>query len=966
MQTWARRGIRTALLTGGLLMLGTGIASADEDVNPDRPASPLDGSFTVPINIDNNVLGTPLGTVAAPSATHEVSADLSDFGDTTADDAVRGNRVAGDVVMPVDVSGNAIAAGGDAVAENDSSQSVHQDRPVATQGHDLLAGNVLDIDYALPVQITNNAISGIGNASATGTSTQEASATGDIGSDGAGGTFAGNVVAGQAATPVQATGNAVSGVGTAQATSEASTEGTAGGTIWTDGQDGFGTGNVAGVPLAFPVEVNGNAVGVVAGTVTESTHTDSTHTAAATAGREEPGRFGRPTYVQTNGDPAALAGNVVEPAASGPASVECNAGAALAVADASCSSQSPTEAGGTVQTSGSESVGAGNVVAPSVALPTEGFANAATAGGDATAQESNTVDSTAGGSVYTYGHDSTASGTVIAPSAAGPADVFTNAGAGLGDASATADNTSTSTASGNSVTTATTPTTEAIGNTVAAVGNASATASETKVSSAGGDNNTNDDAGFLAANAAQGAVSGPAQVIGNGGGVLGNTTSTVDTGSDITAGGDNIARGTGGTLAGNIGQAAASLPAQVHGNNATAGGIGTADSTTDTESEAGGDAQTDGVGGFGTGNVMSVPAGSATQAFGDSVAALGSSSATADSATETEAGGDTTTNGMGGTVAGNVIGPHAIPIAQGFGAAVAGAGGLNRADGTSWTHAESGGDIETNGDSGTISGNLLDVPAAAVAQPTGDAVSVVGSDATAISANDTTGVAGGSSTTSGAGGFLSGLGATVPAGANAPIYGVPVEVLANALAEATHRSDLRLGEAEPAVNLVGGPIDGLGITDMPRLPELPLPGQGGVARAEQPVPGLGPVSNLVGAPLGGFEGGLPAGQTGGGQAPGRNLPGRLSGVLGGVAAMPTVNGPATLPAVTRLPRLPHTPAGPNVPAMPALDGLPVHNARPFGADPGPALNPVLNPAQSASLADTRSKLAGLFAHNPIG
>lgn len=37
MQTWAKRGIQTALVTGGLLMLGTGIASADEGGNPDSP-----------------------------------------------------------------------------------------------------------------------------------------------------------------------------------------------------------------------------------------------------------------------------------------------------------------------------------------------------------------------------------------------------------------------------------------------------------------------------------------------------------------------------------------------------------------------------------------------------------------------------------------------------------------------------------------------------------------------------------------------------------------------------------------------------------------------------------------------------------------------------------------------------------------------------------------------------------------
>ncbi|WP_409467169.1 hypothetical protein [Amycolatopsis sp. GA6-003] len=42
MRNWTKLGLRAALVAGGLLMLGTGIASADENVNPDLPASPLD------------------------------------------------------------------------------------------------------------------------------------------------------------------------------------------------------------------------------------------------------------------------------------------------------------------------------------------------------------------------------------------------------------------------------------------------------------------------------------------------------------------------------------------------------------------------------------------------------------------------------------------------------------------------------------------------------------------------------------------------------------------------------------------------------------------------------------------------------------------------------------------------------------------------------------------------------------
>src|SRR2546429_6522382 len=72
MQTWAKRGIQTALVTGGLLMLGTGIASADEDVNPDKPASPLDGSLSIPVNIQNNSIGSPLGQLDVPNVSREV------------------------------------------------------------------------------------------------------------------------------------------------------------------------------------------------------------------------------------------------------------------------------------------------------------------------------------------------------------------------------------------------------------------------------------------------------------------------------------------------------------------------------------------------------------------------------------------------------------------------------------------------------------------------------------------------------------------------------------------------------------------------------------------------------------------------------------------------------------------------------------------------------------------------------
>ncbi|MBA8827685.1 hypothetical protein FHX42_005090 [Saccharopolyspora lacisalsi] len=57
MQTWAKRGVRAALVTGGMLAAGSGVASASEDC-PDRPAPPL-GETTFPQGADVLDDGTP-------------------------------------------------------------------------------------------------------------------------------------------------------------------------------------------------------------------------------------------------------------------------------------------------------------------------------------------------------------------------------------------------------------------------------------------------------------------------------------------------------------------------------------------------------------------------------------------------------------------------------------------------------------------------------------------------------------------------------------------------------------------------------------------------------------------------------------------------------------------------------------------------------------------------------------------
>jgi hypothetical protein len=371
-------------------------------------------------------------------------------------------------------------------------------------------------------------------------------------------------------------------------------------------------------------------------------------------------------------------------------------------------------------------------------------------------------------------------------------------------------------------------------------------------------------------------VATAAEAFGNGVGAVAVYHTTAQVADEVTAGGPSKATGTAGLGSGNIAQAPVSAPVQGFGTGVSGAAKGTQIAVNDIDSQAGGDATSDGSNALGGGNVVSAPAGGAGQVYGESVAVLGKNAGLAGSMTDTEAGGDTSTSGQGGTISGNVVSPQAMPLAQSFAAVASGVGGLNSSTATNQTDAVSGGDIDTSGDSGFISGNLVDVPAAAVVQPFGDAVAAVGSKSAATGYGDTTGVVGGTSTTSGQGlSSLSGMDATLPVGANFPVYDVPVEVLAKAIAESANTSNLQAGEEEFQLN---APVHG-GIAPT----ELPTLMRG--ARAMPADPAQGMFSGV----LTGFAGGM----TG---VPGQDQVGGLADM---VSQRTAVDAPQILPAPAR-------------------------------------------------------------------
>ncbi|WP_051116336.1 beta strand repeat-containing protein [Amycolatopsis nigrescens] len=886
MQSWAKRGIQTALVTGGLLMLGTGIASADERAaGPDTPAGPLDLSVNIPYELDGNAIGTPLGQLDVPAAKGELStkpltaplsgatapaakmtepvakaansvgkeaaktAAKTDAQQAPSGDIFKGNKISGDLTVPLQICDNAIGVVGDAKAEGAGcDQTTTSNKDISTDGTNSgLAGNAVVLDWALPVQIAGNAVGAAGGSGyATGSATQSTTETGDITTSGDGSGTSGNVVAGQFATPIQVTGNAASWpLANAYSDYQAETEAESGGWIKTSGDGGSASGNVGGVPIALPVKFNGNSAAAW-GSDADSV---SSSEADASAGDTTPGMEALDgsgpidSYIQTTGDQSFLAGNIAQPQGALVANVasvaaswigNATTGNALGKYQESASSHSSeVEAGGFSSTSADQAAGSGNIADAPIALPVEACGVGGTYIGNAHAACDNEIEADAGDGTYTSADETFLGGNSVNPALASTAEVFGIGGSHIGNATGTATETKKVEAGGYNGTTGTDSAgagnlvqvplavpAEVFGIGGSYIGQGQADASEVKEVTAGGGGNTDDDNGFLTSNAVAGPVSLPAQVFGIGASHIGRGVGEATADTTSTAGGDVNATGKEAGAAGNIVFPQVSLPTQVHGIGGSF--IGTGDGTSDnlTDSKAGGKATADGQDGAVAGNVVPVPVGGAASVADTAagLAALVSGQGVND--VVSEAGGDTETNGDGGGVSGNIVTAQGLPIVQVFGDAVA-AGAKATGIGANITDASSGGDTTTSGINAGGSGNIIDVPVAAVPQVFGDAVAAAGV-ADAVSENETDGTVGGDSTTSpGNVSGLSGIDGQLPVGALVQLFDVSLPVLGHAMAEATNDTDI---DNDPLINL---PIDGdeLPATSLPALPtalpELP-------------------------------------------------------------------------------------------------------------------------------------------------
>ncbi|XVS64439.1 hypothetical protein ACQPYE_40420 [Actinosynnema sp. CA-299493] len=825
MQTWAKRGLQTALVTGGLLMLGTGIASAQENVNPDAKPNPLDAKVRVPVDVDHNNLGTLLGNHDLPDIHQEIGTPsaaglpvrhlaepanplVRGAQDRTAGveaaGLTRGNTADADVVVPVSVCGNAIAATGDAYADGVCAQSATSTGEIRTDGsRGTLAGNVAHAAAAVSPQVNGNAVAALANAESHATSHQRAVAGDRVRTSGEDGSLSGNIAAVQGAVPAQVTNNAVAAGGNSFSGASSSNDAQAVGSLSTSGQRGTGGGNVLGAPVAPVVAVTGNGVAAAgnADTATENR-------ASADAGTTQRDRTDLPMWSQTSGNDGTLAGNVVQPAFAGPVAAGDNALAGAGNAQVDNAVEHDAEAGGNSFTAGQDSVLSGTVADAPVALPVSGAGNSVSGVGTTSARHANEATAVSGGDTYTNGDRSVLSANSANLPPAGAADLCGNglAGGGLADADCGNDVVADSggyngttgndaVGSGNVGQVPLGVPAEAFGNGIGAAGTPTGRATENKTVRSGRVATSVDDNGTASSNVVSAPTALGGQVFGNSGGAVANPTSKTDSDTEIDLGNPPTANGKHGSVSGNIVHLPTSNPAQVFGDSAVAVGNGSSETDSKLDSRSGGTATTTGDEGSLSGNVLSLPEASSPQVFGSAIGAGSNVESESRNQFGSHSGGDVRTSGDDASFSGNGIGAQpSIPL-QVFGDAVTAAGnGESRTDNR--TGLIAGGRHLTSAEDSAWSGNLLTAPAALTPSVHGDAVTVAGL-ADAATASRSQSQSGGVTTTAGRG-SVSSHDLEAPTEAFARMFGIPVDVLGTATTNAHDVNDVRTGDDRDA------------------------------------------------------------------------------------------------------------------------------------------------------------------------
>ncbi|MFF4989688.1 chaplin family protein [Streptosporangium saharense] len=387
------------------------------------------------------------------------------FADTDGQHSVGGgNQVNAPVTLPIDISGNAAAVGGNSTAVSQGGSSVTgkggQGGNTTSGKSSVLGGNQVNAPVTAPVNACGNAVSVIGNSKAAcrgGASVvRQGRGGGGAGgnrTDGTSSVLGGNQVVAPITAPVNACGNAVAIFGGAVAgcrggASVTGAPGRGAGGNTTSGRSSVLGGNQVVAPVTAPANVCGLAVGAVGnafsgckgGAVVPGAPKRPT---TGYAGTGRPGAGGN----RTDGTSSVVGGNQVVAPVTAPVNVCGTAIAAVGNAAAGCVGGSsingfgPGRGAGGNTTSGRSGVVSGNQAVAPVTAPVNVCGTAVAAVGNAfgACRGGSSVNGGYGrgaGGNTTSGRSGVLAGNQVVAPVTAPVNACGNAVAALGDAAA--------------------------------------------------------------------------------------------------------------------------------------------------------------------------------------------------------------------------------------------------------------------------------------------------------------------------------------------------------------------------------------------------------------------------------------------------------------------------------------------------------------------------------------------------
>jgi len=389
MNAWIRRALCAVGITGGIVLLGFGLAEA-ASADGDGPVTSgesgiLSGNQTgadvkAPVNLSGNqitVIGQHNHASSAGAAQTGSGGTTTGSPTTSGEHGIgSGNQTAVDAQAPINVSGNQVTViGQDNDVKSASGTSTPgggaaSSSPTTSGEHGIASGNQTAVDAQAPINVSGNQVTVIGQDNTvktlSGSSTPGSSAPGGSGgtstTTGAGGLISGNQTALGIALPVNASGNQVTVIGqhntnTAAGASTTGSGGSAGsGGATTSGEHGAVSGNQTGIAIAAPIAATGNQV-----TAIGQDNTNTSVGGSSTGGGTTGGTTGGQT---TTGQGGIGSGNQTPISVQVPVDTSGNQVTVIGQDNTNTSTGGSTSGGGTTPGGGTEPPGDGGVVSP--------------------------------------------------------------------------------------------------------------------------------------------------------------------------------------------------------------------------------------------------------------------------------------------------------------------------------------------------------------------------------------------------------------------------------------------------------------------------------------------------------------------------------------------------------------------------------------------------------------------------